>query len=1242
MKILAIRIKNLASLEGSTEIDFTAEPLCSAGIFAITGTTGAGKSTILDALCLALYNNTPRYINAKEQGIDLHDVLGHKIKQGDVRAILRDGTSDGYAQVDFAGIDGQHFRATWSVRRSRNKVDGSLQTSTNVLTNITTGTDYPAKSIETLNEIARVVGLNFEQFTRSVLLAQGDFTAFMKANKDEKSSLLEKLTGTHIYSEISRKVYENFRNEEQILNNLKLTVEGIQTLSEEEITNLNSESSLLQAQIERLEKDLLAVEKNIQWHEQYIQMLNALTDAETTFEAAKQRQKEVQHRRDYLFLAEQAQQVRSWSDTLQLALAQRSNKLKVVEEVNKNIEKLQQEDRDCTEKGGVIGKDLTIKSSEFQAAIPLFNEAKRLDTVIGEKTRQLEGLRHERQLAENKRIHQEKTIDQTTTGLKKLEDEIMHLQEWRRNHQNRQAIADNSELILSKLEDAVQHSRKQKTLETEISDINKSLSENDLQAKTVFDGITIAEREVNNSRTEFEKLSKELLLIPIEKLNLDKDAADSEIQELISALGHWKQLYTNRQNLERLQADLTTQEKDLTEKDSQLKEISKDLISLESKRDTSQHLYKQSQLAAAENVEDLRAGLEPNQPCPVCGSTSHPYNSESAVFHKVLGNLEKAMKVAEDQYMNTYGRQKALEQDCSALRNAISKLNTEIPALSQSLLTLQTDWNNYKIAEKLGSSTPDLRTELLEQHLREVRDRQSALQNAIQEHTKLRSRIDSNRAQLEKHTEYRDVLRQQLQDVGRNIALNKEKLAAKTSEYLQASEALNHITDLLSTYFTNTDWIDKWRDNPITFAERVQELTNSWRDSEKQLEENLQRQKLIRASLEAMLITTKEISVDLDRKSAIVRSHEQELEYTLLQRKKLFDGQSVDEIERHMQLEIKALQNQLKEQETKQKNITVDCAGEIAKRKALIEELETVDNTISKADNHIRRWIIDFNAQHQASVDRPLLDSLLALTPAWQKEENEFLQEIDQAVTKAVSIFSERRDYVEKHKKSRTSEKEIDQLANEKVNLKKDLDVTKVRINEIDFRLRQNESSMAKIGDIMKQINEQKLIKDNWGSLNELIGSADGKKFRQVAQEYTLDVLLSYANVHLGMLTNRYRIERIPSTLGLQVVDQDMGDEVRTVYSLSGGESFLVSLALALGLASLSTTRMQVESLFIDEGFGSLDPATLNIAMDALERLHNQGRKVGVISHVQEMTERIPVQIQVSKLSSGRSKVQVV
>ena len=195
---------------------------------------------------------------------------------------------------------------------------------------------------------------------------------------------------------------------------------------------------------------------------------------------------------------------------------------------------------------------------------------------------------------------------------------------------------------------------------------------------------------------------------------------------------------------------------------------------------------------------------------------------------------------------------------------------------------------------------------------------------------------------------------------------------------------------------------------------------------------------------------------------------------------------------------------------------------------------------------------------------------------------------------------------------------------------------------ELSFRIRIQKENKEKVAGLQYELTAKRLDSERWAKLNELAGSADGAKFRRVAQGYTLDLLLNYANVQLRNLTRRYRLERVPETLALQVIDRDMCDEVRSVHSLSGGESFLVSLALALGLSSLSSNRMKVESLFIDEGFGSLDAETLRVAMDALESLRTQGRKIGVISHVQEMTERIPAQIRVNRAGNGRSYIEII
>ena len=165
----------------------------------------------------------------------------------------------------------------------------------------------------------------------------------------------------------------------------------------------------------------------------------------------------------------------------------------------------------------------------------------------------------------------------------------------------------------------------------------------------------------------------------------------------------------------------------------------------------------------------------------------------------------------------------------------------------------------------------------------------------------------------------------------------------------------------------------------------------------------------------------------------------------------------------------------------------------------------------------------------------------------------------------------------------------------------------------------------------------------NWNTLNDMFGSANGSKLKRLAQGYTLDILLEVANRHLKEITRRYELARISErSLGVKVIDLDMLSENRSVHSLSGGETFLVSLALSLALSSISSNRMSIESLFIDEGFGALDSDTLKTVMRSLERLQSQGRKIGVISHLGEMLEQIPVKISVIRKNSGKSCIEII
>jgi exonuclease SbcC len=178
---------------------------------------------------------------------------------------------------------------------------------------------------------------------------------------------------------------------------------------------------------------------------------------------------------------------------------------------------------------------------------------------------------------------------------------------------------------------------------------------------------------------------------------------------------------------------------------------------------------------------------------------------------------------------------------------------------------------------------------------------------------------------------------------------------------------------------------------------------------------------------------------------------------------------------------------------------------------------------------------------------------------------------------------------------------------------------------------------------LLTQITTDEVELAQLGRLNDLVGSAKGDKFRRFAQGLTLDHLVWLANRQLDRLHGRYLLQRrVSEELELEVVDTWQADATRDTRTLSGGESFLVSLALALALSDLVSHKTRIESLFLDEGFGTLDAETLDTALDALDALNASGKTIGVISHVEAMKERIPVQIRVRKMNGlGYSKLEL-
>ena len=1211
MKILAIRLKNLASLAGPFEIDFTAEPLASAGLFAITGPTGAGKSTLLDALCLALFGAVPRLGDTGQAKMPDAD---SDISIGDPRTLLRRGTGGGYAEVDFVGVNGRRYRARWEANRARDKASGKLQNSRQSLIDLDSDQLLASQKTEYKTQLELALGLNFEQFTRAVLLAQSEFSAFLKANDNERSELLEKLTDTALYTQLGRRAFDKAKEARDAHKQLQDQATGVVPLAPEARAELDQQLTQAQQQLKTQQAQLKQLELQHTWlkelHEWQERQLSATQDLQR---AQADWQSQGPQRQDLSRLEQLAPQRHQFTRQAQISTLLTPLAAQIQQHIEQQTALHAQQDQAQQQQAAAqtaLAQALTIQSDAAPRLRQAFEEQSALTHLSKDLAKRTGDLQqHENACTEGqallkglleKQAQVAERLQRLATELERSADLAPLSDAWTAYRDRLQQLMlignrlNKGQAELPQLEQRATSAAEQFTQQRDALDV--LYQEAGAEPAAVAEQIQLLASLLQDNRKQ-QRAFEDLTRLWDSQQQLDQQAA---------ALTH--KLADTQQQRERLiqsglqaKAELSTAEHTLT---------------------VTQQLLERQRAARSESVEQLRAKLEDGRPCPVCGSQEHPYHQPEALLQS-LGRHDEHEQLTAQKAVD------ALNQTLIELRGDLGGVNAQIKeflsqqeallanqntsvehlqahALSASLLNQDAAKRSTWLAQQLSQLT---------QSIAQDEQRQGALLNLQQNAGRLQQ-------QLQAAQEASQQARQLLADQQRELANDRERLDEELTAFasLLPAATLEGLRAEPAATFMQLDQQVSQRLEQL--GHQRDELAEQ-HDRQQAIEKEQDRQQSRQQQLDAARTQV----ADLAAQQQAAQQHLSVLlgEYSSAEQWQQHVDQAVIE---SRQRETDA-NKQLQAIHTTLIQLAADLKSQQERQQSLQAEQQTLDARMT-----------EWRAQHP-ELDDDGLSRLLAFDDAHVSQLRQQLQHSEKAVEQARVLLQEREQRLAEHQALHNGNLEADALDNSLAALNQHLADGEKHCAEL--RARQHEDQRRQDANQTLALSTAKAYEhwQRWARLEALIGSASGDKFRKIAQAYNLDLLVHHANVQLRQLVRRYRLKRGGSMLGLLVLDTEMGDELRSVHSLSGGETFLVSLALALGLASMASSTLKIESLFIDEGFGSLDPESLQLAMDALDGLQAQGRKVAVISHVQEMHERIPVQIQVKRQGNGLSTLEV-
>ena len=1134
MKFLQLEILNLASLDkqGGEVINFEEGALGESTIFSIVGPTGSGKSTLLDAICLALYNRAPRYPRKKGDKNQNIEIFGeadanenNRLAPTDSRNILTRGKKEGYSKLTFLANNGSIYRAEWHVRFQRVRYENAKTS----LYKITRNGEQLTEKIADWNELPNIIGLDYDQFLRTVLIAQGSFANFLTAKENERYELLEKLIGCEeTYTNIATEIKKAKDQAVDAYNQMAASVEAVKQnlLNDEELAQLQEEITLLEKAEKELDSQLKVISENLQWYEENDKQTKQITIYQADMEQAANAIKDIQAQIIRLQLHDEVQPAVNLLQEVERQIQSIHNQ---EEEIQKSEAAIKSKEVGITESEHTLSylKEVVNKAQEqLEKAMPVIAEARALKTKMEAAMPNLKEKKEALELAQKENL----------TALKDVEENARNIQKW-------EAETEKANLAL-------------KATQEEIAKQKQVLHEATQAAEQAW------EKEKNKTAGQ-----------NIEELQTQKSAADrklQDIQQAIKVVTHLNAATAEKQkNEERIQF--------LGERNAKIDEALGKL-SIEALTQETLTLRNAYTLMVSEKWEIHRANLTEGKPCPLCGSTTHPYHTDNRQFEEATTELSQLLKAKEDLLKLQQKQEKHLSGERKQNDGEVQTLQKQQEKLSGEIATYEEEWKAL-IAQypKIPKEEAELKL-LLPIYKNKAKDASSKLshfnkiQKEIERLTQLKDKAVKDEAAYESKAS----------TIQNNAQENTSICATKLAEH----KALT------------TNLISQEKNKKEAYEKALQ----AWNNTKKEMEE------------------------------------------WQAQYQQILNGEEPDAAEQRLTAAKDEATKAADDQNENINKLKAELANSKGSHQTMLSQSKTMKENLQEKEKELDLWIEEYNKQlaeksiEPSLIDRNTIREMLHSAEDWNAIRRE-KDEKEKAVASTTALYQSAEKAHQQHLEHQPAQTRDALLA---IQQKYQERSQRNELIAANAKMQNHQEAVKQLGDKAEALKLVTQEKDDWTAITDAIG-ADGKTLRKIAQCYTLSFLIAHANQEIRKFNSRYELQQVKHSLGIRVIDHDRADDIRDTTSLSGGETFIVSLGLALGLSALSSRNISFENLFIDEGFGTLDPDTLATVIDSLAMLQSsQGKKVGVISHTDTMSERITTQIRIIKNgNSGSSHIEI-